>query len=389
MPINTISSSFYSLRYYQIITFYDKYSIFIDFALFLMIFTGLIKTVFHNQWQEGSGKKALITGLSAALSLALILTKEQIGFSIQSLGPIAAIIFLLLLGFGLFKMFRSFQINTGTSICLTAVLGYFSLISVTPNIFEYGLFKPYLDLIDLIIAIGVIYCIYRLLTYCFGNIYNSDKQFQQLQEISESGGNNNKQINIDENSAFNTERKFIKQKIKPEIKKSSKDIKYILKSLFKIRKLLKNGKYSNEELNNLLKEILIYKNDFENHSNIIIKNIKMLGAFDFELYKIYNTQIKKLSKQEQEVLQNKISAEYEKYCDESKMLEFENKVLTFKNQFLFELNDSITDLKKGNAASALTKLENAIRYMLEMYSIEKNVYQLYKQIYKINMSEMN
>ncbi len=387
MPVNTISSSFYSLRYYQIIYFYDKYSVFIDFAIFLMIFTGLIKTVFHNHWQEGAGKKALITGLSAALSLSLVLTKDKIGFSIQSFGPLAAGIIFILIGFGVYKMFRGLNLNVGSSISLSAVLIYFSLISITPQIFENGLFKPYIDFIDIIIAIGVIYCIYAISTKVFGNIYNNDKQFQKLPE--DSFQNKTDKISVDENDAFISEKKFMKKNIKSEIKKEIKDVRYILKDLFKIRRLLKKNRYSNDDINKLLNDIIKYKNDLEKHNESLIKNIKALGSFDFELYKMYDNRIKKLTVQESLILEKRMSAEYKKYCDETKIIELENNIQNFKNQFLFELNESVSDLKNNKNVSGLAKLENAIRYLLEMHSIEKKVYQIYKQIYKINLSEMD
>ncbi len=93
-------------------------------------------------------------------------------------------------------------------------------------------------------------------------------------------------------SLLTREKKFLDQKIKPEIKQEKRDIKIIIKDLFKIRKRLRNNNLPQEELTSLIKDISVHKDDLNNQIKILLRCLHLLINFDFKLYKKFNFLLK-------------------------------------------------------------------------------------------------
>lgn len=153
-----IAAAFQYLRGFSPANVYAGYSGIFDFFVYLLIFLGISRTAFEEQF-KGRGGKALITGIGIALSLSLAVAEQRFSFNLGSLSPIAGGIILLILGFLLFQLFS--KLGIGLSGPLSFVLIYFFASSITPELFTWIAEK--LPILNLILAVAVIISIVSII----------------------------------------------------------------------------------------------------------------------------------------------------------------------------------------------------------------------------------
>lgn len=110
----------------DILYVYEIYSSWFDFFIFLLIFLGLTQAVFGNSHLKEQSK-TLSIGISLALSFALSAWERYNGVNILSFGPIAFLIFVLLLFFVVFKLLQKMEASWLTSVAWGYVIAFAAL----------------------------------------------------------------------------------------------------------------------------------------------------------------------------------------------------------------------------------------------------------------------
>ena len=105
---------------------YEIYSGWVDFFLFLLIFLGLTQAVFEGSHLR-SQQKSLSIGISLALSFALVSWERYNGINLLSFGPIALLIFLLLLYYVIFEFLRKIGTGPWAAGAISYVIAYITL----------------------------------------------------------------------------------------------------------------------------------------------------------------------------------------------------------------------------------------------------------------------
>jgi hypothetical protein len=103
---------FRPLEYIDLSRLYERYAILIDLAIYLLIFVGLAQVTLGKRFQ-GNGGKAIAIGIGVSLAISLAIAEQLLGFSLRSFGPIAAGIFLGILGVMIFRLVQ--HLGGGTS----------------------------------------------------------------------------------------------------------------------------------------------------------------------------------------------------------------------------------------------------------------------------------
>jgi len=120
-PLTTL---FRPLQSLDISNTYDLYHYWVDFFLFLAVFVSISKFTLGRRFGGREGKAlSVVVGLALALSLSLL--EYRVGFSIKSFGPIAAGIFIRVVGMVMFSLIKAVGVgNTGAG-SFAFVITYF------------------------------------------------------------------------------------------------------------------------------------------------------------------------------------------------------------------------------------------------------------------------
>lgn len=171
---------------------YTKYFVFIDAAIYLIIFLGLTQISLKRLWQ-GRDKKAMKTmmiGISLVLALSLALFEAQQGFNISSFGPLAAIILMALLGYTLWGGLKELDVGDPMKRAAGAyIVVYYSMIAVVPSAMNW--INENVPIVAAILALlGAVFTIYILLAIImwiaslFGKA-DTDKAVKEIKDKAE------------------------------------------------------------------------------------------------------------------------------------------------------------------------------------------------------------
>ena len=89
-----IEAFFKPFAYLDIEHIYETYHAIIDFLLFTLTFTSIAQATVGKRLSTTAGGpgRSLSVGLGIVLGLSLVLTETALGFSLRSLGPVAALV---------------------------------------------------------------------------------------------------------------------------------------------------------------------------------------------------------------------------------------------------------------------------------------------------------
>lgn len=158
-PMANAASVFDSIFGYfgNIADVYGEYSTVIDLIIYLILFMGLAKATLPEKFKGG-----VQTAIGLMLAISLTVWEAAAGFNIASFGPFAAMIAVILLGFSMYKMFRSFNVRGFPSAVMGVVVSYFALFAVVPQIFTWLNEKvPAIGgILSIVASAGAIYLFY-------------------------------------------------------------------------------------------------------------------------------------------------------------------------------------------------------------------------------------
>ena len=97
---------------------YEKYGVFIDMVIYLIIFIGLTRWALSKNVKFQEGGKALQVGIGIVFAVGLALWGEQQGFNIMSFGPVAFGILVAIMCFAAYVGMKEFGIHRGTAAAI-------------------------------------------------------------------------------------------------------------------------------------------------------------------------------------------------------------------------------------------------------------------------------
>lgn len=145
-------------RYLDIAHVYSQYSGIIDFFLFLILFVGIARVTLEKRF-EGRGGKAVIVGIGLTLALGLSITESRFGFNISSLGGIALWFFVLAFGLVLFFFLNSAGLQKTTAFSLAFIVSYVLTLSLSPKLGVW--IRKSFPLLDLVFLLAVGFLLFK------------------------------------------------------------------------------------------------------------------------------------------------------------------------------------------------------------------------------------
>lgn len=154
-----------AIEYLDFSRIYDRYAHTIDLTIFFMLFFGLSHVTLGKRF-VGKGGNLLCIGVSAALSIGMLLLEQQIGFTLKTFGGVALLAMFAVVAVLIFSMCRSFEFDIPLSLSISYMILFFGLNAVSPELFVWFLEKfPTLHVLLFVIfilsALIVIFCLMR------------------------------------------------------------------------------------------------------------------------------------------------------------------------------------------------------------------------------------
>jgi hypothetical protein len=132
---------------------YQNYASIWDFALFLPLFLGAGRAILPKYF-PGAGGKAITIAVGIILALTLSVAEETIGFRLVTVfGPIAAALFIALVGITTYQMLVAFGAAALISGSFTYIIVYLSFTDIAPEYFDW--FNAKVPILDGILALGL------------------------------------------------------------------------------------------------------------------------------------------------------------------------------------------------------------------------------------------
>lgn len=165
-PISQLLDPLAGVRLAEI---YSRYYPFIDFLIYLVVFTGIARATLSKQFSGAPGR-LLSLGLGIVLALALSVTEHRMHFNISSFGPFAVVLLLAVAGLMFFQTLLGFGVSHKISASVAFIAIYASIRAFVPSLFDWLVVNlPFLAgllTLALLIAIGtLIYSIWPKFDY--------------------------------------------------------------------------------------------------------------------------------------------------------------------------------------------------------------------------------
>lgn len=142
---------------------YNKYTSFIDFTLYLILFLGIARAALEKQFKGRAGK-AIIVALGIAFAFALAVWESEQNWNLSKLGPLVATLFILILVYSLYLLLKDSLKNITLSVAIVFLGVYFCLRTVFQPLWEwYEQNAPIIiSLLQLGLILALIYGIYTV-----------------------------------------------------------------------------------------------------------------------------------------------------------------------------------------------------------------------------------
>jgi len=129
---NIIDNLFRPFRGVDIPRIYDSYASIIDFIIYSVLFIGLAQATLGKRF-ESKGSRAVVSAVGLALAIGLAMSERSLGFNLRSFGPLAAGMFIFLVGFMLYSGIKTAGAGTVNAGSIALVITYFSIAAVVPG----------------------------------------------------------------------------------------------------------------------------------------------------------------------------------------------------------------------------------------------------------------
>lgn len=340
---------------------YDSYSSIIDFIIYLILFVGLSQVTIGKRF-EAKGGKAVVVAIGLVLAIGLTISESYMGFNLRSFGPLAAAIFIFMVGFVIFIGIKSAGMESIGAGSITLVLTYFSIRSVSPSFFDWMISNKYLSWLHSVILIAVLISVYKIFRIFF----------LKKEETAESKSDGlfknavSKPINFighlkEEKSELN----FIKKKLEKITNEAGKDSKQIIKDLLEIKKFIHefgNSDKGKELISKKVESIIPKERQVHLRIKAIREMIQRISSFEIQNFDNLQNEYKSLSKSDKTKVEKGLKIQWDKLDVEKQMIRLEEAIKKYDQLFRHHLELLIVSIRSNKTKSAIEQIDETIKY---------------------------
>ena len=377
----SLGALFKPLEYIDISGLYDRYAVFIDLAIYLLIFVGLAQLTLGQRF-SGHGGKAVTIGIGLTLALSLAIAEKFLGFSIRSFGPIAAGIFLAVLGMMIYRLIKHFGAGFAVSGSLAYIIVLLSVIAAVPGFFSW--INDAMPIINLGLLAGFFIACYNIIAHLLHHKSISERFGRKLKEVAKNSN--------DITSSLNRSEKFQKDEIKPITQRAFKSSNQILNELLEILKSIERyaqipeaRKVIKEQIDRILPEQIEL---MEQLKKLQILHKRVL-SFDLSLYSNQSQmRLRELSDTGKAMIKQESINLYTKLGVEKQLQEFEQRIQSYQASIKSCLQQASVYLMSGDIIRTKEFIQKAISLEKGTSSIIEKLAVLEKQILEHTKKEI-
>jgi flagellar biosynthesis regulator FlbT len=358
---------------------YNSYYSIIDFIIYSVLFIGLSQVTIGKRF-ESRGGKAVVVAIGLVLAIGLVISESYIGFNLRSFGPLAATIFIFLVGFVIFLGIKSAGMEVVGAASITLVITYFSIRSISPSFFDYMITNKYLSWLHSIILIAVLISAYKIFRLFFSKKdtaeqNNSDGFFKSISTKPKDFFN---QIQEEKN-----EKDFIKKKLEKITNESGKDSKQIIKDLLELKKLIHefgNSEKGKELIARKVESIIPKERQVHLKIQSIVEMVKRISNFEIQNFKNLQNNYEFLPESERKNVDKQLKVEWKKLDVEKQLLKLDVVIKKYDQSFRHHLEVLIVSLRSNKIKSSIKQVDEAIKTEKSFFVTLQQMEQLEKRL---------
>lgn len=382
--LTEILSPFESTNFSDI---YDSYYSIIDFIIYTVLFIGLSQVTIGKRF-EARGGKAVVVAIGLVLAIGLAISESYIGFNLRSFGPLAAAIFIFMVGFVIFLGIKSTGMEIVGASSITLVLTYFSIRSVSPSFFDWMISNQYLSWLHSVILVAVLISMYKIVRLFFSKKeeskdYNSDGYFKNI--VSKPSNL------ISHLKEEKDEMTFIKKRIEKITNEAGKDSKQIIKDLEEIKKLINefgNSEKGRKLISNKVANIIPKERIVHLKIQSLREMIQRISSFDIQNFENLQKEYKFLSPIEKKNVEKELKTVWQKLDMEKQMLRLEEVIKKYDQSFMHNLELFIVALRSNKIKSAIEQIDEVIKNEKTLFAIIRQMEKVEKQLESFTKKEI-
>ncbi|MBI1931197.1 MAG: hypothetical protein HYS24_01505 [Ignavibacteriales bacterium] len=360
---------------------YDSYSSIIDFIIYVILFVGLSQVTIGKIF-DSRGGKAMVVAIGLVLAIGLVISESIIGFNLRSFGPLAATIFIFLVGFVIYHGIKSTGMEAIGAISISLVVTYFSIRSIAPSYFDWMKDNEYMGWLHSVILIAVVISIYKIIKLFFSNK-------DEPSESEKKSPKNLKNI-ISKPTEFirqakeeKEEENFIKKKLAIISNETGKDSKQLIEDFQNLKKIITEFKDSEKGQFLIAEKIkaIIPKEMLISSKILTLREmVRKVSDFDIKNFENLQQEFKTLPPEEKTKIEKQLRIEWKKLDIEKQLLNLELAVNKYDQLVKYHLDLLHESLKTNNINNAITQINEAIKFEKNLHSAVNQIEHLEKQL---------
>jgi len=366
---------------------YDAYSSFIDFVIYAILFVGISQATLGKRFQ-GRGGKAVVSAIGMVLALGLAISERTLGFNLRSFGPLAAGLFIFLVGFCLYLAIKTMGVGGVSAGSIALVVTYFSIRAVAPSFFDWMMGNPYTSWIHAVLVIAVIISAYRVIRLILpGKNINLGKEAKGL--LGQAGKAPKEMM--DRIRAEKQEKNFIEARLEKIIEAADKTSRQILEDLEEMKKLIEEfgATAKGQFLIGKKMEILSPKEHQVLKSFASLKQmVQKLSKFDWQNYEKLKDEYRKMTAKARKQVEDEFRDEWRKIGAEKEITRLEEAIAKYDQNFTHAVRMVMASLKANRQRDALVWIDEAIKWEKGVQKSLQEIEELEKKLVKYTKWEI-
>ena len=376
-----LTSLFEPLRGVDVARFYELNHPWIDFVIFLFLFTAVGQYSLSRRLGGRAGQLlSIVIGL--VLALALSLTQRSLGFSLKSFGPLAAGVIIFLVGLAVFHLIRGLGLGLSGAGSLAFLVTYFLIRATTPNFFAWLETNEQTAWIHLLLAIAVIISLWRVLRIIWSERRGGSVISARSPNPAGPGEN------LDRIKQDQLELKTIDQELEGPTQQELKEDQVSLDELNEAIQLFDRHRHDPAEMMALADRLasLEVRRDSGQKQLARLKTLsRRIEKADLRSFRLLANRLRKMSPQERDKARRRLALAKRKIISEDELVGLEEKVnhqiksrSAFIRKAISQLRRNRPDQARALLTRALEQEKRAVTILTEMKNKEEALLNLVK-----------
>lgn len=377
---------------------YGQHSVLVDFVLFLLLFNGIAQATLTGRL-KGKGGRLTAAAIGTSLALALSGLSWGTGFSVLSLGPVAVLMLLGLVGIVMYRALRRLHASAATAGALVLVLIALTVEAAAPAL--AGTIAEIFPVLDLAVGLGLLVLIWRGLQHMMpkgakGSVDKLADKIEKGDEPSTDPTEPGKQPKGESEVAhlrkeLRREKPEIGRRLKAIVARESKESRAILRELHLIRGVLQDGRHPAKDRKSIadaLRRIPPKRHRLRSLVDEVKELDRRLARFDLGVLKELREAYRKVPPGQQKLMRKLALEERQKIKSEQRIAHVENFVKTYDTNSAKCFQTAAECIVKNETPGALQWVDAAIKYEEEARRMIKRAQAVQSMLKRITRLEL-